>query len=201
MHGVTKSAGGIYRRCGCVDPRTGKAWGDHCPKLAAGRRHGSWYLRLELPVGSDGRRRRIRRGGFTTRKAAEEALAQVRAPSGSGGGLVTVGEWLTHWLATRTGAASTISGYASHVRLYLAPYLGTVVLAELSVAHLQAVSASIAPCPASDGAPEARASGCCCREICPASHSVTWSAERTTGGAHTLDMSSSSLPSALCSPR
>ncbi|MFI0481976.1 hypothetical protein [Actinomadura sp. 9N215] len=53
-------------------------------------------------------------------------------------------EWLHHWLATRTGAASTVSGYASHVRLYLAPYLGMVVLAELSVAHLQAVFAGIA---------------------------------------------------------
>ncbi|MEV4670839.1 tyrosine-type recombinase/integrase [Actinomadura sp. NPDC049382] len=127
-----------------MDPRTGKAWGDRCPALVAGRRHGSWYLRLELPVGSDGRRRRIRRGGFTTRKAAEEALVQLRMPSDAGCGLVTVGEWLIHWLATRTGAATTISGYASHVRLYLAPYLGTVVLAELSVAHLQAMFARIA---------------------------------------------------------
>ncbi|MFF5260060.1 hypothetical protein ACFY4C_14010 [Actinomadura viridis] len=99
---------------------------------------------MELPVGPDGRRRRVRRGGFTTRKAAEEALIQLRAPSGPGRGLVTVGEWLTHWLATRTGAASTISGYASHVRLYLAPYLGAVVLTELSVSHLQAMFARIA---------------------------------------------------------
>ncbi|OLT30699.1 hypothetical protein BJF79_38430 [Actinomadura sp. CNU-125] len=112
--------------------------------MAAGRRHGSWYLRVELPVGPDGRRRRIRRGGFPTRKAAEEALARLRAPSDSGGELVTVGEWLSHWLATRNGAASTVSGYASHVRLYLAPYLGTVALAELSVSHLQAMFARIA---------------------------------------------------------
>ncbi|WP_173098395.1 site-specific integrase [Actinomadura verrucosospora] len=127
-----------------MDPWTGKAWGDRCPALEAGRRHGSWYLRLELPVGPDGRRRRVRRGGFTTRKAAEEALAQLQMPSDAGCGLVTVGEWLTHWPATRTGAATTISGHAGHVRLYLAPYLGTVVLAELSVAHLQAMFARIA---------------------------------------------------------
>ncbi|GGU90227.1 hypothetical protein GCM10010182_00880 [Actinomadura cremea] len=55
-----------------------------------------------------------------------------------------MGEWLTHWLATRTGAASTVDGYASHVRLYLASYLGTVALAELSVPHLQAMFARIA---------------------------------------------------------
>lgn len=73
---ITNSVGGIYRRCGCVDPQTGKARGPTCPKLASGRRHGSWYVRLELPVGSDGRRRRIRRGGFGSRKAAEAALAR-----------------------------------------------------------------------------------------------------------------------------
>ncbi|MEU4828582.1 tyrosine-type recombinase/integrase [Actinomadura sp. NPDC023710] len=127
-----------------MDPRTEKAWGDRCPAMAAGKRHGSWYLRLELPVGPDGRRRRVRRGGFTIRKTAEEGLAQLRTPSDSGHGLVTVGEWLTHWLATRTGAATTVSGYASHVHLYLASYLGTVVLAELSVSYLQAMFARIA---------------------------------------------------------
>ncbi|RSN66618.1 Arm DNA-binding domain-containing protein [Actinomadura sp. WAC 06369] len=81
---ISNSTGGVYRRCGCVDPRSGKAWGGRCPKLEAGPRHGSWYIRLELPVGADGRRRRIRRGGFATRKAAEEALEQFGSPCGAG---------------------------------------------------------------------------------------------------------------------
>jgi len=34
-------------------------------------------------------------------------------------------------------------GYAAHVRLYLEPYLGNVLLAELSVAHLQAMFTAI----------------------------------------------------------
>ncbi|WP_197011525.1 site-specific integrase [Actinomadura viridis] len=80
----------------------------------------------------------------TSFRRRSKALVQLRAPSGSRWGLVTVGEWFTHWLATRTGAASTISGYASHVRLYLALYVGMVVLAELSVSHLQAMFARIA---------------------------------------------------------
>lgn len=54
-----------------------------------------------------------------------------------------MGEWLAHW-ATRTGAASTVNGYAGHLRLYLTPYLCSAVLAELSVAHLQAMFAAIA---------------------------------------------------------
>ncbi|MFC4049278.1 Arm DNA-binding domain-containing protein [Actinomadura syzygii] len=116
-----KGSGRVYRRCGCVDPQSGKALGAGCPKLGAGRRHGSWYVRLELPVGSDGRRRRVRRGGFGTRKAAEEALARLGKPSGAGGGLLTVGAWLAQWLATRTGAASTSKNYGHHVRRYLTP--------------------------------------------------------------------------------
>ena len=57
---------------------------------------------------------------------------------------MTVGEWLTHWLATRTRATSTVRGYASHVRLYLAPYLGTILLPELSASHVQAMFTAIA---------------------------------------------------------
>jgi hypothetical protein len=75
-----RSSGRIYRRCGCLDPVSGKALGNACPRLVAGPRHGSWYLRLELPVGVDGRRRRIRRGGYPTRRAALEALRRLRAP-------------------------------------------------------------------------------------------------------------------------
>lgn len=143
---TTKNAGGVYRRCGCVNQDSGKPWGGACPRLASGRRHGSWYLRLELPVGLEGCRRRVRRGGFTTRKAAEEALAQLRMPSQSDGesGLLTVGDWLSHWIATRNRASSTVRGYASHVRLYLAPYLGTIMLSELSIAHVQAMFTAIA---------------------------------------------------------
>ncbi|MFD0855607.1 Arm DNA-binding domain-containing protein, partial [Actinomadura adrarensis] len=139
------SAGGIYRRCGCVDPDSGRAWGSACPKLSRGGRHGSWYIRLELPKGPDGRRRRVRRGGFATRKAAEETLARLRAPGNpeTGTGVVTVGEWLAHWLATRTRASSTVRGYASHVRLYLVPHLGGLLLAGLSHAHVQAMFTAI----------------------------------------------------------
>ncbi|OLT12708.1 hypothetical protein BJF79_21650 [Actinomadura sp. CNU-125] len=136
-----------------MDPESRKALGARCPKLQAGRRHGSWYVRLELPVGADGRRRRIRRGGFATRKAAEEALEQFGSPRGAGDASLTVGDWLTRWLATRTGAASTIKNYACHVRRYLAPYLGQIVLAELSVSHLQAMFAGIVRRHEAQGAP------------------------------------------------
>jgi hypothetical protein len=36
-----------------------------------------------------------------------------------------------------------VRGYAAHVRLYLCPYLGGVLLAKLSVAQVQAMFAAI----------------------------------------------------------
>jgi hypothetical protein len=91
--------GSVFRRCGCTDPVTGRQYGTRCPRLGAGGRHGSWYVRLELPGGLDGRRRRIRRGGYPSRKAALEVLARLRNPKAGGtGGIITVGDWLAHWL-------------------------------------------------------------------------------------------------------
>jgi hypothetical protein len=114
-------------------------------RLAAGGRHGSWYVRLELPAGLDGRRRRIRRGGYPSRQAALEVLRRLRNPkAGQSAGVVTVGDWLAHWLVSRTSAApSTIRGYAAHVRLYLSPCLGEVLLTELTTLQVQAMFTAI----------------------------------------------------------
>ena len=65
-------------------------------------------------------------------------------PADTGARILTVGDWLAHWLVSRTAAApSTVRGYTAHVRLYLGPYLGEVLLAELSVAQVQAMFAAI----------------------------------------------------------
>jgi integrase len=99
-------------------------------------------VRLELPAGLDGHRRRIRRGGYPSRKAAAAVLARLRAPrpGDTGARMLTVGDWLV----SRTAIApSTVRGYTAHVRLYLGPYLGEVLLAELSVAQVQAMFAAI----------------------------------------------------------
>jgi hypothetical protein len=93
----------------------------------------------------DGRRRRIRRGGYPSRKAALDVLARLRTPKADGtGGMVTVGDWLAHWLVSSTSpAASTVRGYAAHVRLYLGPYLGEVLLTKLTVGQVQAMFTAI----------------------------------------------------------
>ena len=58
--------------------------------------------------------------------------------------VLTVGDWLAQWLVSRTATApSTVRGYTAHVRLYLTPYLGEVLLAELTTAHVQAMFTAI----------------------------------------------------------
>ncbi|HTX85787.1 MAG TPA: site-specific integrase [Streptosporangiaceae bacterium] len=119
--------------------------GARCP-LRGEEGHGSWYLSLELPAAPDGRRRRIRRGGFPSRDSAETALARLQMPSPGDPGSppLTVGQWLERWLVRRAAPRnSTLRGYAAHVRLYLAPCLGQILLADLSPAHVQAMFTAI----------------------------------------------------------
>lgn len=89
-------------------------------------------------------RQRIRRGGYPSPAAAAAVLAMLRSPRPGDPGGLTVGDWLAHWLASRSSpAASTVRGYAAHVRLYLVPYLGNMLLADLSAAHVQAMFTAI----------------------------------------------------------
>jgi hypothetical protein len=96
--------GSVYSWCGCRDPVTGGRLGSRCP-LRGKPGHGSWYLSLELPAGLDGHRRRIRRGGFPTRKAAEKALVRVRMPEAAEA-VLTTGEWLDRCWSSGPGRAS-----------------------------------------------------------------------------------------------
>ena len=150
-----RSSGSVYSWCGCREPSSGRRPGACCPQRGY-EGHGSWYLSLELPAGPDGRRRRIRRGGFPARGAAEQVLARLRmpAPGGDGGLPMTVGQWLEHWLAARAvPRPSTLGGYTAHMRMYLAPYLGQIMLADLSAAHVQAMFTAISRQHATAGTP------------------------------------------------
>ena len=69
-----RSSGSVYSWCGCREPSSGRRLGARCPQRGH-EGHGSWYLSLELPAGRDGRRRRIRRGGFPARSRTEAAVA------------------------------------------------------------------------------------------------------------------------------
>ncbi|MFF1355949.1 Arm DNA-binding domain-containing protein [Streptomyces sp. NPDC058297] len=96
------SPGRIYRRCGCRG-KHGKQLGPRCPRLAADPRHGSWALAIDVPRTIDGRRRTLRRSGFTTHSEAETALAKMRQNLAAGlrpDPTETVAAYLLDWLQT-----------------------------------------------------------------------------------------------------
>jgi len=134
------TASGVYGTC--REPGTTRRLGARCPGRSLDG-HRSWYLSLELPPGLDGQRRR---GGFPTRAVAEVALARLAMPPPGDPARppLTVGQWLERWLVNRVvPRPSTLQEYAAHVRLYLAPYLGQILLADLAPAHVQAMFTAI----------------------------------------------------------
>ena len=89
----------------------------------------------------------MRRGGFASREAAEEALAKARAKQRKGADpsvRKTTGEYLTEWLAGRVDLKPTTRhNYAASIDTYLVPLLGHVRLAELQPEHISDAFATI----------------------------------------------------------
>jgi integrase len=134
------SLGVIVKRCGCMQPGTRRRLGCRCPRLAE-RGHGSWYFHCSITM-MFGRRERVRRGGYPTRRAAEtardELLEQSRAERTTQ--TWTVARWLRYWLSTKTGIRpSTRRSYTEHVERHLIPHLGRVRLGELTGHHVAAM--------------------------------------------------------------
>lgn len=129
--------GGVFKRCGCRDAASGRPVDTTCPRLRE-RDHGSWYFDCAVSA-LPGRRGRVRRGGYLTRR---EAVAARDAVLGRGdeGAVVeawTVGRWLRYWLSTRTSIRpSTLRSYTEHVERHLIPHLGRIPLGKLTSRHI-----------------------------------------------------------------
>jgi integrase len=130
---------GVYRRCGCVDPATGRRLGNRCPRLCDPE-HGSWYFAVQA-TNWRGRRVRLRRGGHDSPAAADEARSAVlnRDRHGRLGDVATVRDWLYSWLADTFGTVrqTTWQSYHSHVREYLSPGIGRILLRDLTTGQIQ----------------------------------------------------------------
>jgi hypothetical protein len=64
--------GSVYKRCQCPIERNARG-----ERLACKKAHGSWVFVADAGFNpATGRRRQMRRGGFPTKAAAEEALAE-----------------------------------------------------------------------------------------------------------------------------
>ena len=136
-----RSGGSTFMRCGCRDQRTGRQLGQRCPHLRE-RGHGSWYLAIELSAAPDGRRRRVRLGGYATRAAAQAALGRLGTPSQARGSVAgcTTGQWLAGRQSLRPSARRS---YQHHLDTYLLPRIGTIPLAMLTAADLRVMFSAI----------------------------------------------------------
>ena len=149
----SQEQGSVYRRCGCRGP-DGRQLGRACPGLARAG-HGTWTFDVRLPGGyGSGTARRLRRGGYASRAQAESARRSlVRAPvHRQRAAAWTTASWFASWLAAdQRWRPSTCRSYASHVRLYLIPYLGRVPLEDLTQLQVQAMFDDLGAGPAVTG--------------------------------------------------
>lgn len=108
-----------------------------------GRRGESWFFRVDLPPGPDGKRRQKRVGGFATEREARRALVQSKGDIDTGklryGARRTVAELAAEWLeAVRPNRkASTFSNYGWLMRAYVVPRIGPARLDRLTPADIQ----------------------------------------------------------------
>lgn len=99
---------------------------------------GTWWFIVDLPSGPEGERRQAKRRGFPTKKAAQDALDELRNSTRQGTFVApaktTLAAYLTdEWLPAvrRELAESTFESYARNIRLHIVPALGGIKLQAL----------------------------------------------------------------------
>lgn len=104
-----------------------------------GRQTVNWYVIIDLPRDSDGKRRQKWHGGFRTRKEAEAARAKIVHEFNSGTYVeptsMTLEEWVrNHWLPTIETRVkpSTFDSYRRNMELHVLPQLGRKQLRQLT---------------------------------------------------------------------
>jgi hypothetical protein len=102
----------------------------------------------------------LRRGGYRTCAEAQQALAAVRQPHPADPHrvLLSTGQWLRHWLATRLRPRpATLRSYHQHIHQHLIPHLGGIPLRELGLDAVQSAFAILARTPTRSGRARAAA--------------------------------------------
>lgn len=152
----------IYRRCGCrtasgapyaplPERPTETQKAAACPTLLRDPKHGSWGFAVS---GGNhpgtGRRVQVRKMGFATKKAAQQARAKVVDEIATGrfkpDRKITVGDYLAGWLLRRERdgmRASTLQMYRKYVRDDITPSIGSTKLAELRRFHVDQMVRSL----------------------------------------------------------
>lgn len=128
--------GSTYKRCPC--PPRQDVRGRRVP---CGKAHGSWSYKVDLPS-LDGRRRQLAKGGFATKREAEQAMAELLAKAARGPVVQvsrqSLGEYLTGWLElTRpTLSPAAWTNYRTCVDRYVRPWLSAIPLGQIAGAAL-----------------------------------------------------------------
>ncbi|MEA5155574.1 tyrosine-type recombinase/integrase [Raineyella sp.] len=141
----------VWRRCGCRDENgrqyrplpknpTDDQQARACPTMLTDPKHGTWGYTVS--AGSDpatGKRRQIRKAGFTGVRAAERARAKLVTSLDDGtyreASNITVGEYCTAWLPRRKATGNGLR--PSTARMYDAYITKDIVPSKLGATRLQ----------------------------------------------------------------
>jgi integrase len=133
--------GSVYKRCPCPVERDGRGG-----RKACRIDHGSWEYVADASRGAGGRRRQVRKAGFPTKRAAEQALTELlddlRTGSYAHDERQTVEEYLVGWIEAKVAnglRATTERSYRQHIRDHLVPHLGRLRLRDLRPGHVEAM--------------------------------------------------------------
>ncbi len=92
---------------------------------------------------ADGTSKPVAKRGFTTKKVALAAMREAQSASDKGSFIdpsrLPTGAYLDEWLDGLRLGASTVASYRKNVRLHVKPYIGTVPLASLTTARIDAM--------------------------------------------------------------
>ena len=107
------------------------------------KRGSSYSYVIRVPDPKTGKTKPRWVGGFKTEKEAKAARDKERVSISSGTYVnptkITIGDFLEFWIETHshTLKPSTEASYRGHIRLYLKPYLGTLLISDLRPTHIQ----------------------------------------------------------------
>lgn len=119
------------------------------------QRNKTWTYYFDGPPRADGKRRQISKGGFRTKKEAQDALrraiGEVEATGRVPDRRITVGEFLDRWFASESPSMSpaTRSFDELAIRVHLKPLFGGTRLSSLSTEQIQRGWGDYAASPAS----------------------------------------------------
>lgn len=106
------------------------------------RANGRWEA--VITIGYNGQGKRVRRTVYGwSKKEVQDKLTELQSKKLDGSlaetGKITVGDFLTRWLATAKSSirATTYASYETTIRLHISPHIGGLPLQKVTPAHVQ----------------------------------------------------------------